>query len=106
MMLRQLNIRFAPWSVVMLVALSGCERPPIWSSGDSLANRLELGMSPSDVSAIIGNPEFLDISETDPSLICRSYIYDEAIDAKFVHVVFDNNKLVSARDGFRAACVI
>lgn len=92
--------------VTAMAGVSACEKPAIWGSGDSLTNRLEIGMSPNAVSAIIGNPTFLDISDAEPALICRSYVYDETIDAKFVHVMFRDDKLVSARDGFRTACAV
>ncbi len=70
----QLTILKAVSLSASVTIVSACEPPAVWGSRHSLTNKLEVGMSANDVSAIIGNPEFLDISDTDPTIYCRSYI--------------------------------
>ncbi|KQI72636.1 hypothetical protein AN191_06380 [Loktanella sp. 5RATIMAR09] len=84
--------------------LAACEQPAISASSDSLANRLEVGMTPAQVEGIIGASQFTSRASGESDSRCLSYIYDEAIDAKFVHATFVDGLLVRATDGHRVAC--
>lgn len=84
--------------------LASCGSGPIQGTRDSLAYNLKVGMTPQQVVSIIGPSQFSDESPTDPSRICRSYIYDEVIGAKYVHAFFEDGKLVSASDGHLTPC--
>ncbi|MEL7179041.1 MAG: hypothetical protein AAFN63_04350 [Pseudomonadota bacterium] len=94
----------SPTAILAVTMLAACEPPAINASSDSLANRLSVGMSPEQVSAIIGPSQFESTSTLVPSNTCLSYIYDEAINAKFVHAVYQDGLLVSASDRHRVAC--
>ncbi|EBA11097.1 hypothetical protein [Roseobacter sp. CCS2] len=88
------------------IFLAACEAGPINGTSDSLANRLEVGMTPAQVGRIIGQHQFESRASADDDRLCRSYIYDEAIDSKFVHAIFDDDQLVSASDRHRTACAL
>lgn len=91
-------------AVVAVMAGAGCEPRAINASSDSLANRLEVGMTPGQVLGIIGASQFESRMPGDVTTVCRSYIYDEALNVKFVHVRFENGKVVSASDRHRKVC--
>lgn len=84
--------------------LAACEQPAIFASSDSLANRLEVGMNQTQVSSIIGSHQFESRASDAEDTVCLSYIYDEAIGAKFVHATFVDGLLVRATDRHRVAC--
>ena len=91
-------------SAFSLTFLVACEQPAIWASSDSLANGLEVGMSREEVSDAIGANQFESRASGDVDKVCLSYIYDEVIDAKFVHATFVDGMLVTATDGHRVSC--
>ena len=90
--------------IMGVLLLAACERPAISASPDSLANRLTLGMTSDEVIGVIGAFQFESPASGDADTVCRSYIYDEMIDAKFVHATFVDGVLVSATDGHREIC--
>jgi hypothetical protein len=85
-------------------ALVACEAGPIRGSKDSGTNRLTVGMSPAQVARAIGAPQRQQGVPSQPGQICYSYIYDETIRVKYVHVVFENGILISASDRHRQPC--
>lgn len=92
------------------VFLSGCLDPTaaVGGSTNSGVRGLKVGMSPSKVADIIGTYQVEKIARL-PGRIqaCRSYIYDEQqLRVRFVHVLFRNEKLVSATDGHVTTCKI
>ena len=92
------------------VFLSGCLDPPaaVGGSTNSGVRSLKVGMSPLKVAGIIGTYQVEKIARL-PGRIqaCRSYIYDEKqLRVQFVHVLFRNEKLVSATDGHAKTCKI
>lgn len=91
-------------AVVSAVLLAACQPNPVNGSIDSGANRLEVGMTIPQVAGIIGNAQLGSRASNAPNVQCMSYIYDEAIGAKFIHARFRDGSLISASDGHRAPC--
>ncbi|MEM1400597.1 MAG: hypothetical protein AAGF58_11985 [Pseudomonadota bacterium] len=91
-------------AAALALAVASCAPGPIQGTKDSLAYRLKVGMTPGQVEDIIGPSQFQITSPTDSARVCRSYIYDELIRAKFVHAYFDDGLLTSASDGHTTAC--
>ena len=85
------------------VFLSGCLDPhaAVGGSTNSGVRGLKVGMSPSKVAGIIGTYQVEKTARLPGRILaCRSYIYDEQqLRVRFVHVLFRNEKLVSATDG-------
>ncbi|KQB98193.1 hypothetical protein AL073_04715 [Loktanella sp. 1ANDIMAR09] len=90
--------------LAVALLLAACEQPAIFASSDSLANRLEVGMDQAQVAAVIGAHQFESRASGAEDTVCLSYIYDEAIDVKFVHATFVDGLLARATDGHRVAC--
>ena len=93
---------------ILLLSLTAClttERPAISGSPDSGVRLVEVGMSPERVTGIIGNFQSEQFDASDGSTSCRSYIYDETIGAKYVHVYFYNQRVTSASDGHKGLCL-
>lgn len=85
------------------LALTGClEAGPIHGSQHSGVRNLSVGMSMQQVSDIIGGASHK--ATLASGAICTSTIYDEAINAKFVHAIFEDGALVAASDGHKAVC--
>ena len=101
----------AAWLLFLsAVFLSGCLDPPaaVGGSTNSGVRSLKVGMSPLKSAGIIGTYQVEKIARL-PGRIqaCRSYIYDEKqLRVQFVHVLFRNEKLVSATDGHAKTCKI
>ncbi|MDP5084872.1 MAG: hypothetical protein NWQ23_05575 [Yoonia sp.] len=92
-------------TICLAIGVAACAPlGPIEGTNDSGVNRLQLGMTPAQVEATIGAPQFEEASPSDPSIICKSYIYDEVIGAKFAHVTFSDGILIAARDNQRKTC--
>ena len=90
----------------MVVGLSGCiEKGPIRGSIHSLGYPLRVHMTLEDVQQIMGRPpSHVSVAPQNSLFVCRSYIYDEMHSAKFVHVTFEDNLVISASDGHRKVC--
>ncbi|MCF6444712.1 hypothetical protein [Nereida sp. MMG025] len=92
-----------------VLSVSACMQTAPTSSAiqgtqDSLANRLAVGMTPDQVSAIVG-PSVTQVRSTiNADQICQSVVYDEVIEAKYIHAVYENGVLVSASDGHALPC--
>lgn len=92
------------------VVLAGCVQSqtpssaPIQGTKDSLANRLKVGMTPQDVEAIVGPSQSQIRSTVNADTVCLSYVYDEAIEAKYLHAVYVSGALSSATDGHDLPC--
>jgi len=85
--------------------LTACLEPgPIRGTIHSSSWKLRLGMTPAEVEDIIGPAQFVRVSPKNALIVCRSYIYDEEIGAKFVHVKFENDAVVGASDGHKKLC--
>ena len=95
--------RFA-CAIAGLGLIAACDTGPISGTNDSGVNRLSLGMSMDDVGRTIGAHQFETVSSGDPAMVCRSYVYDEVIDAKFAHVTFVAGQVTTASDGHRVQC--
>lgn len=78
----------------------------IHGTTDSLVPDLHLGMSTQQVNSAIGAPQSETISASEPDVICRSYVYDETITAKYAHVWFRAGQVVQASDGHQGLCVL
>ena len=61
-------------------------------------------MTESEVWSIIGPAQFIKRDPDDPRLTCMSHIYDEVIDAKFVHVLLHDGRVIRASDEHRKTC--
>ena len=96
------------WPAVLgiVVGLSGCiEKGPIRSTFHSLSYQLRVDMTLEDVQQIMGRPRsHVSVASQNSLFVCRSYIYDEMHSAKFVHVTFEDNLVISASDGHRKVC--
>lgn len=90
----------------IVVGLSGCiEKGPIRGSIHSLSYPLRVHMTLEDVQQIMGRPpSHVSVLPQNSLFVCRSYIYDEMHSAKFVHVTFEDNLVISASDGHRKVC--
>ena len=93
--------------VPLLIGLGACSKggdPAIQGSADSNVRQLNIGMGEAEVTRIIGAFQNESFDASDSAFSCRSYLYDEVIDAKFVYVLFDSQKVISASDGHRSVC--
>ncbi len=87
------------------VMLAGCMEPgPIRGTIHSNSYKLRLGMTVEEVEAIIAPATYVRFNPKNALFACRSYIYDEEVGAKFVHVKFENDLVVGASDGHRKVC--
>ena len=96
---------------VLLVAtfgLSACVTPgPIRGSIHSNSHQLRVGMTLADVQDIMGRPpSHVSVAPQNALFICCSYLYDELLNAKFVHVQFEDNRVIGASDGHRKVCTM
>jgi hypothetical protein len=94
--------------IPLLLAACGVtlEEGRVQSTSDSLANQLALGMSPAQVTNVIGAASAGVVDPDDPSRQCVSYLYDEFVDGKFVHVLFEDGRVVGVVDRQPSACVL
>ena len=99
-------IKYVSGALLIAGACALGDSEPIRGTSDSLVNRLEVGMSSAEVAAIIGEAQFEARTSLDASRRCLSYIYDEHVDARFAHAVFDDDRLVEASDGHRTTCAV
>ncbi|MCT4559116.1 MAG: hypothetical protein N4A61_13790 [Pelagimonas sp.] len=93
--------------VVAMMLVGACVTPsdaPIQGSKHSLANRLKVGMSPTQVEAILGVDSGFERNPQNWDESCYSYLYDEAIAPKYVHAVFINDALARSTEGHQAIC--
>lgn len=86
-----------------VLALSGCEAPPISGGSDSGVKWLSQGMSFAQARAALGPQTAGDI-RSDLAPNCITWVYDETIDPRYIHAIFEGDSLVSARDNFNAPC--
>ena len=95
-----------PVILAATLGLSACAEPgPIRGSIHSNSHHLRVGMTLADVQEIMGRPpSHVSVAPENALFICRSYLYDEQLKAKFVHVTFEDNLVVGASDGHRKVC--
>ena len=94
-----------PVCFMVLFGLSACMEPgPIRGSIHSNSYKLRVGMTVEDVERIIGTPTYERFHPKNALIVCRTYLYDEEVGAKFVHVKFENDLVVGASDGHRKVC--
>lgn len=87
------------------VMLAGCMEPgPIRGTIHSNSYKLRLGMTIKEVEAIMAPANYTRFDPKNALIVCRTYIYDEEVGAKFVHVKFENDLVVGASDGHRKVC--
>ena len=95
-----------PALLVASFGLAACMEPgPIRGSIHSGSYKLRLGMTIQDVQDFMGRPpSHISVSPKNGLLTCYSYLYDEMLKAKFVHVKFEDNLVIGASDGHRKVC--
>ena len=95
-----------PILVITAVGLAACMEPgPIRGSIHSNSYNLRVGMTLADVQDIMGrSPSHVSVAPQNALFVCRSYLYDETLKAKFVHVKFEDNLVIGASDGHRKVC--
>ena len=87
------------------VMLAGCMEPgPIRGTIHSNSYKLRLGMTIEEVEAIMAPANYTRFDPKNALIVCRTYIYDEEVGAKFVHVKFENDLVVGASDSHRKVC--
>ena len=87
------------------ILLTGCMEPgPIRGTIHSNSYKLRLGMTIEEVEAIMAPANYVRFNPKNALIVCRTYIYDEEYDVKFVHVKFENDLVVGASDGHRKVC--
>ena len=87
------------------VMLAGCMEPgPIRGTIHSNSYKLRLGMTIKEVEVIMAPANYTRFDPKNALIVCRTYIYDEEVGAKFVHVKFENDLVVGASDGHRKVC--
>ena len=87
------------------ILLAGCMEPgPIRGTIHSNSYKLRLGMTIEEVEAIMAPANYTRFDPKNALIVCRTYIYDEEVGAKFVHVKFENDLVVGASDGHRKVC--
>lgn len=92
-------------SILVLTSfgLAACmEAGPVRGSIHSGSYKLRVGMTLQDVQDFMGRPpSHISVSPKNGLLTCYSYLYDETLKAKFVHVKFEDGLVVGASDGHR-----
>jgi hypothetical protein len=87
------------------ILLAGCMEPgSIRGTIHSNSYKLRLGMTIEEVEAIMAPANYTRFDPKNALIVCRTYIYDEEVGAKFVHVKFENDLVVGASDGHRKVC--
>ena len=82
------------------ILLTGCMEPgPIRGTIHSNSCKLRLGMTSEDVEAVMAPANYTRFDPQNALIVCRTYIYDEEYDVKFVHVKFENDLVVGAPVG-------
>lgn len=85
--------------------LTACAEKPSGKVMQSRVSEIEAGMSRDQVISILGSYiRSLSPEELEP--ICDTFIYNEAIDAKFIHVWYVNGVVDRASDGHDVVCAI
>ena len=100
------RIFFVPALLLASFGLAACMEPgPIRGSIHSSSYKLRVGMTIQDVQDFMGRPpSHISVSPKNGLLTCYSYLYDEMLKAKFVHVKFEDNLVTGAPDGHRKVC--
>ena len=94
-----------PALFLAIFGLGACmEAGPIRGSIHSNSYKLRLGMTVEDVERIIGVATYVRVHPKNALIVCRTYLYDEEVGAKFVHVKFEDDLVVGASDGHRKVC--
>lgn len=87
------------------IMLAGCMEPgPIRGTIHSNSSKLRLGMTVEEVAAIMAPANYVRFNPKNALIVCRTYVYDEEIGVKFVHVKFENDLVVGASDGHKKVC--
>lgn len=92
------------------LVIQGCannvskDRGPIHGSIDSGLDRVKVGMTADEVSSKLGAHQNEDFDASSGDTSCRSYVYDETIDAKYAHVSYLNGRVVRASEGHSGMC--
>ena len=90
----------------IVVGLGGCiEKGPMRGGFYSLSYQLRVDMTLEDVQQIMGRPpSHVSVAPQNALFLCRIYPYDKVLSAKFVHVTFEDNFVISASYGHRKVC--
>lgn len=89
---------------IALMALAACQPPLVSGGADSGVRALAVGMPLSEVRRILGPETATAQSPDSPSEKCVSWVYDETLDARFIHGYFVNDTLATANDRHAAPC--
>ncbi|MCK0094318.1 outer membrane protein assembly factor BamE [Yoonia sp. F2084L] len=93
-----------PIALAATLLLAACTPKPVSGSADSGVRLLQVGMTQQDVAAILGDSPLATWTSDAPDQQCTSYVYDETIGAKYVHVIYKDGRLVTATDRHKAPC--
>ncbi len=87
-----------------LLVLAACG--PVQGGFDSGVAFLSPGMSEADVTAVLGEATPQVARGADPTVECRSYLYDagSGAHAHYAHVVFRDGQVVEASDDHHDLC--
>ncbi|WP_366875408.1 outer membrane protein assembly factor BamE [uncultured Roseobacter sp.] len=94
---------FAQMCLASCLCLAACAGSVSSIVENSQISRISIGSSMAEVEDILGRP----IASTSPTGYpsgCKSYIYNETMDALFVHVWYVGGKVVEISDRNQAVC--
>jgi hypothetical protein len=92
-------------AVVAIVTIMACSNDrPIKGTPASGVDELRVGMSPLQVSNIIGAPQFERAYPGEANRICRSYLYGNGEPPLYAIALFIDDRLVTAADAFTKPC--
>ena len=89
---------------LLLAACNPTNLPAVSGTVDSGVRSLKPQMTGAEVEAINGAHQFESFYAADGIISCRSYVYDETLQPKYVHVLFVEGKLVRANDQHTGVC--
>ncbi len=73
------------------------------STFPSRVNEVVAGMSPQNVKSILGEA-IRTIGNGKDNLVAETYLYNEFLDAKFIHVWYESGTVKAATDGHNVVC--
>ncbi len=100
-------IRNAPISSMALIFLLSACGDAVYSQTDfpSRVGEVREGMTQDQVISVLG-PFVRTLSPDGDLPVCDTFMYNELLNAKFVHVWYLNGKVQAATDGHEAICAM